>query len=123
MKPLALSLLIYGLASTLSTADPPAPEGAIDFIRLVDSIYHAEGGSRTKFPYGIKTVRTHSRSHARQVCFATVFNTYERWDERGDFIHFLGRRYCPPSDDPIGHRNWIKNVTWYYNNPKPVKHE
>jgi hypothetical protein len=27
-----------------------------------------------------------------------------------EFIHFLADRYCPPSVDPVGNRNWKKNV-------------
>ncbi len=30
-----------------------------------------------------------------------------------DFINVLADCYCPPSCDPIGHRNWKKNV-WYW---------
>jgi len=44
---------------------------------------------------------------------ATIVKTRQRWLQDGrpcDFIQYLGCRYCPPSDDPEGHKNWVKNV-------------
>lgn len=40
-----------------------------------------------------------------------------------DFIYFLAGRYCPPSVDPVGHGNWIKNVTWFFNQFHHEAHE
>lgn len=50
-------------------------------------------------------------------CAATVQKNYDRWvkaGSKGDFIVFLGKRYCPvgAKNDPNGlNRHWIKNVT------------
>jgi len=47
---------------------------------------------------------------------ATIVKNRRRWLRAGrphDFITFLAHRYCPPSVDPVGHRNWIKNVRYF----------
>lgn len=81
---------------------------------IVGAIYIAEGGSSTKYPYGIKSIQTKSLSHAKRICENTVRNSHIKWAELGkpgDFIKFLGTKYCPPSEDPVGHENWVRNVT------------
>jgi len=46
---------------------------------------------------------------------ATIVKNRQRWlraGRPGDFITFLGMRYCPPSVDLEGHKNWVRNVTY-----------
>jgi hypothetical protein len=74
---------------------------------LVMAIWCAEGGDRTRFPYGIKSVRT---DDPRQVCLNTVCNQWERWNGTGCFIDSLADRYCPPGVDPVGNARWKRNV-------------
>lgn len=76
-------------------------------LSIVAAIFVAEGGHKTRYPYGIKSVRT---SDPRAVCVNTVRNNWGRWDGRGCFLNFLGDRYCPPKADPVGNRNWKRNV-------------
>ena len=86
----------------------------IELHSIVRAIYIAEGGEDTRFPYGVTSVKTKSKSHAKTICENTVRNSHTKWvklGKRGDFIQFLGSTYCPPSVDPVGHRNWVKNVT------------
>ena len=45
---------------------------------------------------------------------ATIMKNRERWNGKGDFIAFLGSRYCPPSIDSDDYVNWIHNVTYWY---------
>lgn len=74
--------------------------------RWVAAIRVAEGNPN----YGVLSVKT---TDPRRVCYNTVQNTHDRWlraGRPGVFLVFLARRYCPPSVDPQGHRNWIKNV-------------
>jgi len=102
----ALSILVgfAGYASELSQRD-------VD--RYVHAIYVAEGGAKAKVPYGILSVKVRDAAHARRVCGATVRNNWVRWEKAGkpgSFIAFLGARYCPPAADPVGHRNWVRNV-------------
>lgn len=81
---------------------------------IVAAIFIAEGGHATRYPYGIKSIPTKSRSHAKRICENTVRNTHTKWADAGkpgDFIKFLGTKYCPPSEDPVGHDNWVRNVT------------
>src|SRR3990167_7113488 len=82
--------------------------------KIVNAIYKAEGGAKTKYPYGIKSVRCTTEASCRKVTVNTVRNNFKRWEKAGNpglFLHFLADRYCPPSVDPIGNRNWKVNVT------------
>lgn len=107
--PLTLSLvLLAALAAQASDINPARLQ------KVVDAIYLAEGGAKAKVPYGILSVKVRSKEHARQVCERTVRNNWRRWEDAGrpgDFISFLGARYCPPSTDPVGHVRWVRNVT------------
>src|SRR4030042_3264400 len=78
---------------------------------IIDAIYIAEGGSKAKIPYGILSTKT---NNPRQICLNTVRNHRKRHSDHKcglDFITCLGNRYCPPSADPRGNKNWIRNVT------------
>ena len=84
-----------------------------DAERIADAIYRAEGGPAAKVPYGILSVPVRNEQEARKVCLNTIRNNWQRWTDAGrpgDFIDFLGNRYCPPSADPVGNRNWRRNV-------------
>lgn len=97
------------LALTAAAAMP-----ASEATRYVDAIFIAEGGPRAKVPYGILSVKVAGPAEARQVCLRTVQNTHTRWvaaGKPGFFVHYLADRYCPPSADPAGNRNWKANVT------------
>ena len=105
----AFFVLGLGLASTLTTRAIEAQYAE----RIADAIYRAEGGSAAKVPYGILSVRVQNKEEARRVCLNTIRNNWQRWMDAGkpgDFIDFLGNRYCPPSADPVGNRNWRQNV-------------
>lgn len=85
--------------------------------KIVDSIYIIEGGAKTKYPYGIKSINTGgNKEKARQICLNTVRNNYQRWqisDKKYDYLEFLQRRYCPVGahDDPRNlNSNWLNNL-------------
>jgi len=86
---------------------------------VVASIRHAENGGKGR-EYGIlhPRVKPTYRSQAGW-CSATVQKNYDRWvkaGRKGDFISFLGARYCPvgADNDPTGlNKHWIKNVKYY----------
>ena len=81
-----------------------------DANKIADAIYIIEGGAKTKYPYGIKSIKT---NNPRQICLNTVRNNYKRWANngyRGEFVDFLADRYCPPSADKQGNINWKKNI-------------
>jgi len=65
--------------------------------------------------FGIKHPRAWGTNLDTQAGWAavTIVNTRQRWLRAGrpcDFIAFLGLRYCPPEDDPVGFRDWVRNV-------------
>lgn len=81
--------------------------------KMADAIYKAEGGNKTKWPYGVKSVKIASVAEARRVTLISVRNNWGRWERAGkpeSFVKFMARRWCPESADPVGHVNWIKNV-------------
>ena len=101
MKTIALSLLLTANAL------------ALDANRIADAIYRAEGGAKAKAPYGILSIPVRDAKHARQICLNTIKNNHKRWiaaGRPGSFIDFLADRYCPASVDPVGNRNWKRNV-------------
>ena len=83
---------------------------------IVAAIRYAENGARGK-EYGILHPRVDPtyRSQAGW-CAATVQKNWDRWvkaGKRGDFITFLGGRYCPlddPRDKGGLNKHWIPNV-------------
>ena len=84
---------------------------------IVAAIRHAENG-RAGREYGILHKKALGKSYRTQAgwCAATVQKNYDRWvkaGRKGDFITFLGNRYCPigADNDPNGlNKHWIKNV-------------
>lgn len=85
--------------------------------RIADAIYIIEGGKNTKFPYGIKSIKT---TNPRQVCINTIVNNYARWikkDSPGEFLDYLADVYCPKSADEIGNKRWKINIRKYVKNP------
>jgi hypothetical protein len=82
--------------------------------QIANAIYKAEGGARTSHPYGILTHYKHTTP--RQACLNTITHAKKDWDGRGDFISFLGSRYCPvgAANDPNGlNKNWVANVKYF----------
>lgn len=82
--------------------------------KVVSAIWVIEGGSKTKYPYGIKSIDTKgNKETARRICSNTVRNNYIRWQKQnkpGEFLDFLANRYCPTASDPQGNINWKKNI-------------
>lgn len=77
---------------------------------IVAAIYHIEGGANTRYPYGIKSVKT---DNPKAVCVRTVENNLHRWHQAGKpghFLDFLADRYCPPRYDPVGNKRWKRNI-------------
>jgi hypothetical protein len=101
------------LACAIANAAHPNPE------RLADAIYRAEGGKKARAPYGVLSVKVRDEAHARRITLNSINNNWTRWEKAGkpgEFIKFMGLRWCPPSADPQGHTNWVKNVKAIYGN-------
>src|SRR3990167_57192 len=114
MKSLILSLLCLLMASNCY-AEVPADYAN----RLADAIYKAEGGTKTRHPYGILVKYKHTTP--RQACLNTIRSNWNKWEKdgkRGDYIEALGRVYCPigASNDPTGlNKHWVSNVRYWFN--------
>jgi hypothetical protein len=88
---------------------------AVDIDRLANAIWRAEGGNKTRHPYGI--LKKFKKTTPRQACINTIKSNLRRWNGKGDFIIFLSKTYCPigASNDPTGlNKNWVKNVSHFY---------
>lgn len=84
--------------------------------QICNAIYRAEGGARTRHPYGILTKYRHTTPTPRQVCLNTIAHARRDWNGKGDFLAFLRDRYCPigAANDPTGlNQHWLKNVTYF----------
>lgn len=86
----------------------------IDAEKIANAIYIIEGGKKTKYPYGVKSVATKgNKAKARKICINTIRNTHKRWiadNKPIDFLDYLANRYCPPSVDSIGNARWKVNI-------------
>jgi hypothetical protein len=76
--------------------------------QIANAIFKAEN-SKTH-PYGILT--HYKVTTPRQACLNTISHARRDWDGKGDFIVFLGSRYCPVNAHPLN-RNWVKNVHYF----------
>jgi len=114
---LLILIVMSGMGSMVYAQD-------IDFNKLADAIYIAEGGSRAVKPYGI--LRDYCKAgdrdgKCRKGCIQTINKRLKMWSsegEPGDFISYLSKSYCPigASNDPKGlNKNWVKNVSHFYN--------
>lgn len=78
---------------------------------IADAIRIAECRTSGVLRYGIRTAR--SEAAARRTCLATIKANRRRWiasGAPGEFVDFLGDRYCPRECDSVGNRNWKRNV-------------
>lgn len=105
-KALCVVVMVFGFCAN-SFADYSVDE-------IADAIYLAEGGAKTSHPYGI--LKKYKTTTPRQACINTINHALRDWDGQGDFIQFLGNRYCPvgAENDPTGlNKNWVGNVTYF----------
>jgi len=91
------------------------PELRSKLAPIVAAIRYAENGKT--YQYGIIHKRCpKGYRHQAGWCAATVQKNYDRWvkaGSKGEFITFLGGRYCPvgADNDPDKlNRHWIPNV-------------
>jgi len=94
---------------------------------LADAIWHAEGGNKTNYPYGIRSMNCDTVAECRRVCLNTIKNNVGRYetDAKGakNYLEFLARRYSPigARNDPESlNRHWLSNVKWFLAHPKDI---
>ena len=107
LKTIVLVTVVFLLSPQARASEP------INIEKLATAIYHAEN-SKTH-PYGILIKYKHTTP--RQACINTIKHALKDWNGQGDFIEFLGSRYCPvgAKNDPKGlNKYWVKNVHYFY---------
>jgi hypothetical protein len=107
---MTLSFKLLVLSTTAAVAGSP-PAGYPE--RLADAIYRAEGGTNTRYPYGVMSVKVKGVAEARRVCLVSITNNWRRWEASGRtncFITHLTDRWCPSKTDKKGNENWNKNI-------------
>lgn len=81
--------------------------------QICSAIFVLEGGARAKAPYGILSMKVSSPAMARRICLNTIRNSRARWlkaGRPGNELDYLADRYCPPSADKVGNKNWKSNI-------------
>ena len=86
--------------------------------RLCNAIFYSEGGDRTNYPYGIKSVSCATKMECKAVCIKTIrhrWSLFKKHENNGikNFIITLSRSY-DSGDSRVGQAIWIKNVTRIY---------
>ena len=89
---------------------------------ILFSIYKSENGSKGN-EFGIKCPKHINTNLDKQAACAvvTIINNRERWKREGkpgDFISFLGEKYCPVKGnlsirEKELNKNWIPNVKYW----------
>lgn len=102
-------ILILAAQSAFAQLTPAQTE------QFAQAIYRVEGGSRTKYPFGVKSIDTGGDyAKAKRITEVSIRNNYARWIKAGkpvSFIKFMALRWCTPSADPTGHTNWVLNMS------------
>ena len=120
MKQKIILIAVFIGIATNAYADKCEDACGYSCTRIVNAIYKAEGGNRTKYPYGIKSVSCDSVTECRRICLNTVKNNVDRWmtarelGDNRDYLTFLWHRYCPPQANELN-SNWLKNVKYFLN--------
>jgi hypothetical protein len=89
--------------------------------RMLRAIYLAEGGAEAKVPFGVLSVPVDSYEEAREVALRSIRHNWRDWvyaGKPGDFVDFMARRWVPVSNDPVGNRNWRRNVKFFMKNAR-----
>ena len=107
-------IVIIVIAFIIGTALLAHAQDLPDNERLANAIYKAEHS--IKYPYGIKSINTHGdKVLARRICINTIKHAKKDF-KGGDFIVFLGSRYCPTTirSEYYLNKNWVNNVKRFY---------
>lgn len=83
---------------------------------IAEAIFQSEGGYKTNYPYGIKSVYCNGIQECKQICLNTIQANRIRYAEYGykthkTYLGFLQSRYCPSSIR--GCENWLPNVQYF----------
>jgi hypothetical protein len=112
--------LIGGLLSLLVLMGCSQQGEVLNEERLATAIFYSEGGDRTNYPYGIKSVSCETKDECRIKCLESIRNNEKRFARHGgkgveDFIRFMSRRYVYCGFGECQARiDWQKNVKEIY---------
>lgn len=112
--PVSIFILLMAWCFSSCNADPARASEYSDE-QIVNAIYHAEGGAKAQYAYGIRFIPYRTITDARRYCFNTVRNNRKRFANQSkytDYLEFLASRYCPVSAHPLN-KNWLKNVRYF----------
>lgn len=79
-----------------------------------EAIHKAEGNDN----YGILSIKCSKGEGCKEICKNTVRNNYKRWiksGKNGEFIQFLGNKYCPTIGNKLTFNEKKYNINWIYN--------
>jgi len=81
---------------------------------ILRAIRKAENGPKN-LEFGVMNPKANNLDRQAGWAAATIVAQHRRQPTLTGkaFIESLADRYCPPSCDPVGNRNWKKNV-WYW---------
>ena len=119
MKTLKKRGLIVGLSVLLlSQIVACSKPETLNYEKLATAIFYSEGGDRTNYPYGIKSVSCATKMECKAVCIKTIrhrWSLFKKHENNGikNFIITLSRSY-DSGDSRVGQAIWIKNVTRIY---------
>lgn len=88
----------------------------IDIPKICEAIRKAEG-VRSRYPYGIKSVKCEGINACRICCLRTIRHYYRDFIKTHrftvkEFISYSAYRYVADGGG-VGEKNWIKNVEFY----------
>lgn len=109
LVPFVAMLLVFFVSSPAFAYKPE---------EIVKAIYHAEGGAKAQFKYGIRSIKTNNPA---KICLNTVKNQMKRHAKHKcgkPFLVCLRDRYCPikgklSKAEIRLNKNWLKNVNYY----------
>ncbi len=118
-EPPADTLLLAEFGDELKTIKVAADRNHCtgDLFYILLAIRKAENGGPGK-EFGVMHPKAWGTNLDTQAGWAaaTVVKNHKRWTDArqpGDFIAFLGNRYCPPDADPMN-KHWQPNVRFWY---------
>jgi len=90
--------------------------GEVDYSdkEICNAIWYVEGGEKANQEYGINPqyVKCENHLECEKICLNTVKNKRKSWNQEGDFLEYLSKKYCPPN-----HVIWLKNLKYFLARP------
>ena len=86
---------------------------------IATAIWFAEGGAKTRYPYGVLSVSCEGEIGCRQICLRTIRNQRRRHKAHKcglSYLECLQRRYAPENvrNDPKElNRHWLRLVKYF----------